>query len=79
MMSAISACVLKSGGAMPEAPMSMHRRCADIVRGHPYGMPRERGDRDTNSAHSRAEGFLVPNLVPDPIRHVEEPLNEGGF
>ena len=79
MMSAISACVLKSGGAMPEVPMSMHIRCAGILRGDPYGTPREREVRDTNPAHGHAEGFLVPFLVPDPLRRVEGPLDEGGF
>jgi hypothetical protein len=57
----------------------MHIRCVDVVRGDPYGMLLERGDRDTNPACRSADEYLVPFVVPCPIRRVEMPLDEGGF
>ena len=61
--------------ATPDAPMSMYLRCAGVVRGDPYEMPPERGDRDTNPAHGHAREYLVPH----PVRRVETPRNEGRF
>jgi hypothetical protein len=42
-------------------------------------MPSVRDDRHHEPAHGHATEYLVPFPVPDLVRQVEKPRNEGGF